>query len=152
MVISTEKANLGPWLLRHLPPDRCPVANRRKYRKRAGSRVVAVQLDLETEGFTYQKWGDTQTCKPRDWLVKNEDDTYTVDRDTFARTYRQVSPGVFEKVTSVWAEVAERDGVIVTKEGPAHYPAGAYLVFNDEGGSDGYFVEAEKFEKMYELE
>ena len=121
-----------------------------KYLKKTASRVAAVQLDLETRGFTYQKWGSTQTCKAGDWIVSNDGDVYTVDRDTFARTYRAVSPGVYEKVAPVWAEVAEQPGQITTKEGVTHYKTGTYLVYNDPDGKDGYAVVAETFEKMYE--
>lgn len=112
--------------------------------------MVAVQLDLETPGFTYEKWGSTQTCKPGDWLVDNEGDVYTVDRETFEQTYRKRSPGVYVKTGEVWAEVADEAGVIETKEGSTRYEAGDYLVFNDEQGRDGYAVTAEKFESMYE--
>lgn len=126
------------------------MGERRKYMKKADSFVVAVQLGLETDGFTYRKWGGTQTCKPGDWLVHNEGDTYTVDRDTFAHTYRRVSPGVYVKTTPVWAEVADRDGQIQTKEGATYYTAGAYIVYNDPDGKEGYAVEAESFERMYE--
>jgi hypothetical protein len=125
------------------------VAERREYRKKTTSRVVAVQLELETPGFTYEKWGGTQTCKAGDWIVNNDGDVYTVDRETFALTYRAVSPGVYEKVAPVWAEVAEQPGQIETKEGVTHYEAGAYLVYNDPDGEDGYAVEAEAFEEMY---
>ncbi len=126
------------------------MAGRRPYRKKKASRVVAVQLDLETPGFTYEKWGSTQTCKPGDWLVDNDGDVYTVDAETFSRTYRAVSPGVYEKVTPVWAEMAQEAGRIATKEGVTHYQAGDYLVYNEPDGTDGYAVEAETFEKMYE--
>jgi hypothetical protein len=123
---------------------------RRKYIKRAGSLVVAVQLDLDTAGFTYRKWDGEQTCKPGDWIVNNGGDVYTVDRDTFARTYRAVSPGLYRKVTPAWAEVAARDGAIKTKEGMTRYKAGDYLVFNDEEGQDGYATTAPSFKAMYE--
>jgi hypothetical protein len=126
------------------------MATRRKFVKRKGVSIVAVQLALDTSEFTYSKWGGTQTCKPGDWIVDNEGDVYTVDRETFARTYRQVSPGVFVKATPVWAEVATRDGQIQTKEGVTHYRAGAYLVYNDPTGEDGYAVEPDAFERMYE--
>ncbi|MDH3287814.1 MAG: PGDYG domain-containing protein [Betaproteobacteria bacterium] len=126
------------------------MAKLRKYLKKTTSQVVAIQLDLETDGFTYQKWGSTQTCKAGDWIVNNGGDVYTVDRDTFARTYRAVSPGIYEKVAPVWAEVAAQPGQIATKEGVTHYKAGAYLVYNEADGKDGYAVEAEAFEKMYE--
>jgi hypothetical protein len=106
---------------------------------RAGTEVVAVQLDLETDGFTYRKGGAEQTCKPGDWIVNNGGDVYTVDRETFARTYRAEGPGR-----------SERDGAVRTKEGVTRYPAGAYLVFNDEDGQDAYAVTAPSFEAMYE--
>ncbi len=120
-----------------------------KYLKKTASQVVAVQLDLETDGLTYQKWGGTQTCKAGDWIVNNDGDVYTVDRETFARTYSAVSPGIYEKVAPVWARVAEQPGQIATKEGVTHYQAGAYLVYNDPDGKDAYAVDAEAFEKMY---
>jgi hypothetical protein len=126
------------------------MTERRKYLKKTAARVVAVQLDLETRGFTYQKWGGTQTCKAGDWIVNNDGEIYTVDRDTFARTYRAVNPGIYQKVAPIWAEVAEQPGQIATKEGMTHYKAGAYIVYNEAAGKDGYAVEAETFEKMYE--
>ena len=44
---------------------------RLKYVKRSDQVVVAVQLALETTGFTYRKWGGVQTCKAGDWIVNN---------------------------------------------------------------------------------
>ena len=126
------------------------MAERRKYMKKSDAFVLAVQLDLDTDGFTYRKWGGTQTAKPGDRLVHNEGDTYTVDQDTFAKTYREISPGVYVKTTPVWAEVAEEDGDIRTREGVTHYRAGSYLVFNEPEGEDGYAVEAHTFEAMYQ--
>ncbi len=120
-----------------------------KYLKKTASQVVAGQLALGTDGLTYQKWGGTQTCKAGDWIVNNDGDVYTVDCDTFARTYGAVSPGIYRKVAPVWARVAEQPGQIATKEGVTHYQAGAYLVYNDPDGKDGYAVDAEAFEKMY---
>lgn len=125
---------------------------RRRYRKRSDQFITAVQLDLDTEGFTYQKWGGPQVCKRGDWLVDNHGDKYTVSRDSFASTYREVSPGVYVKAAPVWAEIAERPGKIRTQEGETEYDAGDYLVFNDERGVDAYAVSAEKFEAMYELD
>ena len=124
---------------------------RQRYQKREQTEVIAVQLDLDTDGFTYRKWGGDQTCKPGDWLVNNGGDVYTVDRATFARTYRVASPGLYRKIAPVWAEQTERAGMIKTREGVTHYEAGAYLVFNDEEGKDGYAVTAPTFEAMYEL-
>ena len=126
------------------------MGERRKYHKKEGSFVTAVRLDLDTDGFTYRKWGAEQRCKRADWLVDNDGDVYTVDADVFARTYRWLSPGVYLKTTPVWAEVAESSGSIETKEGRSHYSAGDYLVFNEEDGGDGYCMSRQKFEPMYE--
>jgi hypothetical protein len=126
------------------------MSSRLQYVKRASQSVIAVQLDLQTAGFTYEKWGATQTCKPGDWLVDNGGDVYTIDRDTFARTYRQTGPGAFVKVTPVWAEVATEPGVVRTKEGSTHYERGDYLVYNQPDGGDAYAVSSAAFERMYE--
>ena len=109
-----------------------------------------MQLALEGAGFTYQKWGAMQTCKSGDWLVDNDGDVYTVDSDSFARTYKKVDDGRYVKTTPVWAEVASAPGDVKTKEGSTSYKAGDYLVFNEESGGDAYAVEAAKFEAMYE--
>lgn len=126
------------------------MARRRQYVKRAAQFVVAVQLDLDTTGFTYTKWGGTQTCKRGDWVVNNNGDTYTVDHESFARTYRSSGPGTYVKSQPVWAEVASAAGSVRTREGCTHYEAGDYLVSNDEGGSDAYAVTKAEFERMYE--
>lgn len=126
------------------------MSSRRRYCKKADHPVVAVRLDLDTEGFSFRKWGAVQHCKRGDWIVSNDGDTYTVDGEVFARTYRQVGPGLYVKVTPVWAKVANRDGCIATLEGVSHYRAGDYLVYNDEGGEDGWCMDAARFESMYE--
>lgn len=123
---------------------------RRRYRKRPTSFVTAVRLDLETDGFTFQKWGGEQFCKAGDWIVDNDGDVYTVDADTFARTYEMRSPGVYVKTTTVWAEVADSDGVVETLEGTTAYEVGDYLVSNQEDGGDAYAIRAKAFEGMYE--
>jgi len=125
---------------------------RRRYRKKADRFVIAVRLDLDTDGFTYRKWGAEQRCKHGDWLVDNEGDIYSVDSDVFAKTYRRVSPGVYVKTGPVWAEVATASGSVVTNEGKSFYKAGDYLVYNNEDGTDAYCIGADKFESMYELD
>jgi hypothetical protein len=120
------------------------------YRRKAGSEVVAVRLDLDTDGFTYRKWGGTQTCKRGDWLVQSDGDVYTVDADTFAETYRQVRPGLYEKAAPVWGRLAEEPGQIRTKEGTTDYDAGDFLIYNDPEGRDGYAMAAERFKSLYE--
>lgn len=114
--------------------------------------MVAVRLDLDTEGFTYNKWGAEQGCKPGDWLVDNGGDIYSIDADVFARTYRCVSAGNYVKATPVWAEVAREAGSVITKEGESKYQAGDYLVSNNKDGTDAYCISASKFESMYELD
>ena len=126
------------------------MSSRLEYVKRASQSVIAVQVDLETAGFSYEKWGATQTCKPGDWLVNNGGDVYTIDRETFARTYRQTGPGTFVKVTPVWAEVATEPGAVRTKEGSTRYARGDYLVYNQRDGVDAYAVSRLAFERMYE--
>jgi hypothetical protein len=122
---------------------------RQRYVKREMEFVVAVQLDLDTPGFTYEKWGGTQACKAGDWIVNNAGDTYTVDRDTFARTYHASGPGRYVKVTPIWAEEAAASGEVRTREGITHYAAGDYLVFNEPDGGDPYAIARDEFERMY---
>ena len=125
------------------------MARRLKYVKRPSQAVAAVQLAVDTKGFTYKKWGSVQRCKARDWIVDNEGDVYTVNRVSFRRTYRQVGPGMYLKKTAVWAEVAAAAGRIKTKEGFTGYKRGDYLVFNHKNGADAYAVSAKKFKRMY---
>lgn len=124
----------------------------KKYRKNANSTVIAVQVNLVTSGFTYEKWGAAQQCKPGDWIVNNNGDTYTVDQQSFAKTYHMQSPGIFFKTTPVWAQQVTQSGSIKTKEGESHYQAGDYLIYNNADGSDGYCISKAKFEAMYELD
>ena len=128
------------------------MGSRRRYRKRADRGVTAVQLNLDTDGFVYRKWGAEQRCKKGDWLVDNEGDTYTVDREVFERTYCRVGPGLFVKTTPIWAEIATKPGVTETKEGRSHYEVGDYLVSNNQDGTDAYCIRPAKFQAMYELD
>jgi patatin-like phospholipase/acyl hydrolase len=123
---------------------------RKRYVKRANQAVVAIRLPLQSSGFTFEKWGGTQHCQPGDWLVDNNGDVYTVDAETFARTYVRVDEGKYVKTTAVWAEKAITHGRVDTKEGTTEYHPGDYLVFNEENGKDAYAVSAAKFEEMYE--
>lgn len=122
-----------------------------RYRRKQKTIVVAVRFDLDMAGFTYTKWGSEQRCKRGDWLVDNGGEVYTIDADTFAKTYREVSRGVYEKVGDVWAERATEAGTIRTKEGSTDYAAGDFVVFNDPQRKDGYAVSAAKFRQLYEL-
>ncbi|MEM7157034.1 MAG: hypothetical protein AAF799_29550 [Myxococcota bacterium] len=126
------------------------MSTRRRFRRKPDTAITAVPLELDTQGFTYQKWGGAQHCKQGDWIVRAGHEVYTVDRETFARTYRELSPGRYEKVGFVWAEQANTAGSITTKEGLTAYQAGDYLVFNDKEGVDGYAMPAEKFHRLYQ--
>jgi len=124
-----------------------------EYQRKKHHPVTAVQLDLDTEGFTYRKWEGMQRCKRGDWLVNSGNDTYTVDAASFDRTYRIVTPGgpgVYEKIKHVWAKQAEQAGSIQTKEGFTTYDAGDFLVFNDPAGKDGYAMKSDTFHSLYE--
>ena len=122
----------------------------KRFRRRPDRPVVAVQLQLDTSGFGYRKWGAQQHCKAGDWIVDNEGDVYTVDAESFASTYRAVGPGTYVKTTPVWARQAAAAGSVATKEGRTHYAEGDWLVSNAENGSDSYAIAAAKFEKLYE--
>jgi hypothetical protein len=124
---------------------------RRQYKKKPTSVITAVQFDLDSEGFVYNKWGGPQRCKRGDWLVDNAGDKYTVAQESFAKTYEFVSPGVYTKSTSVWAEVADKPGKVKTSEGESAYEAGDYLVSNNQDGSDSYAISATKFRDLYEI-
>ena len=126
------------------------MARRRKFTRKPTALVTAVQLDLDTEGFTYNKWGSTQKCRRGDWLVNNNGDTYTVARESFARTYERVSQGVYIKSAPVWAEIAAQDGTVTTNEGVRAYKAGDYLVSNNEDGTDAYAISAQTFHTLYD--
>jgi hypothetical protein len=123
---------------------------RTRYRRKPDQFVIAIQLELETSGFDYQKWGGNQHCKAGDWLVRNGDDVYTVDKAVFERTYRGVGPGHYTKSTPIWAAKATEAGTVKTKEGSTDYGVGDYLVFNDEAGKDEYAIRQAKFESLYE--
>jgi len=111
-----------------------------------------VQLRLDTEGFKYRKWGEKQRCKANDWLVDNNGEVYTVDADSFARTYTADGQGTYVKTGTVWAEQATEAVRVATKEGGTNYWSGDWLVSNKEDGPDPYAVSAKKFEESYELD
>lgn len=124
-------------------------AKRSKYHKKARQYVVAVRLDLETDGISYRKWGGKQHAKRGDWLVDNNGDVYTVEGKVFARSYEQVVAGIYIKTTPVWAEVATRTGSVKTKEGESRYKRGDYIVYNQRNGGDGYCMSAAMFKTLY---
>lgn len=126
------------------------MATRKYYQKRVDKNVTAVQMNLDFNKIDYNKWGGIQTGKPGDWIVNNNDDYYTVDKEYFRLNYEKVSPGVFKKVGKIWAEEAMENGVIETVEGSTEYIAGDYLVFDRQENGIGYAISKQDFEKMYE--
>jgi hypothetical protein len=97
-----------------------PAMNRSKYgyqnrgwrktkRGRTTAFVTAVQLDLDTEGFRYNKWGGGKYANV---AIGSSTTTVTstVSQEAFAKTHQLISPGVYLKTASVWAEVAEMQG------------------------------------------
>jgi hypothetical protein len=128
------------------------MAERLRYRRKAGRGVVAVQLNVDTDGFVYRKWGQNQLGKRGDWLVDNDGDVYTVAAETFAQTYRETGRGTYVKVGLIWAELAREAGSVATKEGRTNYAAGDYVVSNYEDGTDSYAISAVKFADLYELD
>lgn len=123
----------------------------KKYRKREQQTVLAIQIDLDTAGFTYSKWGGEQSCRAGDWLVNNGGDCYTIGKESFAKTYESIAPGQFIKTAPVWACQSGKVGKVQTNEGSTKYDAGDYLVSNNADGTDAYAVSKKKFEEMYEL-
>ena len=124
---------------------------RKAYQKKITLAVTAVQLNLDTRGLSFQKWGSEQHAKAGDWLVDNAGDIYTIDQAEFARTYEEISTGRFVKTAMIWASQAVSEGHVQTLEGTTAYKAGDYLIANTKEGDDQYAITQDKFESMYEL-
>lgn len=121
----------------------------KKYIKKERIPVIAIRLNLDTDGFIYNKWGGQQKCKGGDWIVFNQGETYTIDADSFAATYEEVALGAYVKTAPVYAYEAMCDGHIDTKEGISEYRVGDFVTFNNEDMTDGYPVGRDKFLSMY---
>lgn len=127
-------------------------SNGKQYQAKATNLISAVQLDLDTQGFTYQQWGDQQTCQAGDWLVRSDcGDCYTIKNASFLRTYQEVSPGRYRKHTTIQATQATTAGTIKTQEGSTAYQAGDYLIKNSEDDTDSYAISQTRFYELYEL-
>jgi hypothetical protein len=120
-----------------------------KYYQKNNLYVTAMPLALDGSELKYQKWGGTQKAKEGDWLVCREGEYYTVEKESFSKTYKHVKDNTYSKSAPVWAEIAVDSGEISTKEGKTAYRAGDYLVYNNENKQDGYAIKKEKFESMY---
>lgn len=121
----------------------------RQYIKKNNKPIRAVQISLPDCTLHYEKWGGTQRAKSGDWLVTNDNNHYTVERESFRETYRHLYGDWYRKTASVWAEIAESAGVIATREGTSQYLAGDYLVYNLPDRNDAYTVAKKEFEENY---
>ena len=124
----------------------------KRYRRRERTAIIAVQIALDTEGFTYKKWGDLQVARSGDWLVNNNGNVYTIDSEVFERTYTEVSDGVYEKTAAIWAEKAQAAGKVRSTSGFTNYRAGDFVLFNDEDRADGWAMSEKEFGRLYELD
>ena len=122
----------------------------RLYKQKDSKIVTAVQLDLDTTGFSFEKWGHTQRCQPGDWIVNSDDDCYTIADSIFRETYKKVSPGRFLKHSHIYAIKVETSGQVSTHEGVTNYKAGDYLIENSADPKDTYAIDAKKFHQLYE--
>ena len=114
---------------------------------RKPNKVTAIQLEGD---LTYLKWGGEQKAHKGDYLVNNNGDVYTIEKQSFNKTYKWVVSNSYSKFGSVWGFEASYDGAMSTKEGISEYKRGDYIVFNNEDETDGYCIKAEKFKDMYE--
>ena len=120
----------------------------KKYRKRII--IAAVQLDLETDGLDYQKWGGPQHAKAQDWIVNSSGEVYTIDAESFKATYERVGLGQYKKSAPTWAKQADEAGTVTTKEGVSQYEAGDWIASNDAEYKDTYTIAADVFETTFE--
>ena len=109
-----------------------------------------MRLDLDTDGFTYRKWGGTQRCKQGDWLVNNGGDIYTIDQETFSRTYRRGRGRPVRERESGLGGASHVGGFDHDQRRIDRHEVGDFLVFNDPDGRDGYAVTAARFHELYE--
>ncbi len=123
----------------------------KEYVPKAQATAIAVQINLDIEGFTYMKWGAEQRCSRGDWLVDNYGDVYTVTDKTFTTTYRMERPGLYRKIASVWARVAQTKGTIRSEEGETEYEPGDYVAFHAPDAELGWAVPPLKFLERYDL-
>jgi hypothetical protein len=124
---------------------------RKRYRERADRFVTAIRMNLETDCFVRR--GSSLLLAIGDWLVYDGNSTYMVDAELFAEKYRLIGyAGRYAKIATVWVEVADRYGQMMTKDGVCEYAPGDRLVFHDPGEEEGFCMSPEEFERIYELE
>jgi len=129
--------------------QKSPSSKRREFTPRDNKYVEAIKLDLDFDGFTFQKWGHSQKCKRNDWLIFSEGDTYTVDHEYFLQHFKTQSPGRWKKVGKICAEEAEENGFVQTLEGKTNYKKGDFIVSNYGKGGDQYAIPRIVFHNKY---
>jgi hypothetical protein len=122
----------------------------RRYIKKHTQVVEAMPLAIDGATLKYEKWGGQQQAQEGDWLVNNSGEFYTVEKNSFANTYQKIFGNRYRKVAPVWAEVADKDGEIVTKEGLTHYQSGDVIVCNNENKVDCYAIAKDVFVQTYQ--
>jgi hypothetical protein len=88
-----------------------------EYRRKERTHTTADRLDLDTDGFTYQKNRESRS------VVDNHGDVYTVDVNTLAYTYSEISPGVYEK--TAYGPDRRRDGAPYSPPARSHENPGS---------------------------
>lgn len=101
---------------------------------------------------TAQEWkstnGDTLNGAAGDWKLTGPDgSTWTVKPDIFAKTYGEVSPGVYAKTAIARAMKLNQPYTVQSLEGPSSGNTGDYLVIGPN--NEFYIVNGAKFEGMY---
>lgn len=124
---------------------------RKKYKRKYFDPVVAIRINLDTPGLIYEKWGGGQVGKQGDWLIQKGKEVYTIDSESFSKTYKKVSQGLYIKKAPVWSYRAAREGKIKTKEGHSQYKKGDWIVSNDSHFVDQYPLSDKKFRSLYEV-
>ena len=125
------------------------MSEHQKLVKRPDQAVHARRLDLDTDGFTYRKWGGQQRCKAGDWIVSSDGDTYTLDAKTFARNYRHLKDGAYLQPHAGLGRTGDR-GRRGADEGRRHQVSGWRLSGLEPGRRRrGYAVAKAKFERTF---
>lgn len=123
----------------------------RRYKRKGNEVVIAIQLDLDTEGFSYQKQGAERRCNAQDWLLSDRSGTYAVDDSTFARAFEEIGVGQYTMVGIVRAKVSDSAGHIRVGQRKVPHEPGDYLVWDESTQSIGYAVPKDWFEASYVL-
>jgi hypothetical protein len=122
------------------------LARGRSYR--SVSVVTAQRLPDDYEWTTPN--GDALSAVAGDWLLSDGADQWSVADDVFAKSYRPIGDGRYEKTATVIAVRLDEPFAVQTLEGVATGAAGDWLVRNPTGES--WPIPAATFAKRYEPE